>query len=53
MLDSERFEKMMFMWLKEWSQLSDSNRRPADYKSTALPTELSWHHFFNELLNYC
>jgi hypothetical protein len=24
------------------SQLSDSNRRPADYKSAALPTELSW-----------
>ena len=24
-----------------WSRLSDSNRRPADYKSTALPTELS------------
>ena len=24
------------------SQLSGSNRRPDDYKSTALPTELSW-----------
>jgi hypothetical protein len=23
-----------------WSRLSDSNRRPADYKSAALPTEL-------------
>ena len=28
---------------KKWSQLSDLNRRPGDYKSTALPTELSWH----------
>ena len=27
---------------KKWSQLPGSNRRPADYKSTALPTELSW-----------
>ena len=27
----------------KWSQLSGSNRRPADYKSAALPTELSWH----------
>ena len=26
----------------EWSQLPDSNRRPADYKSAPLPTELSW-----------
>lgn len=26
----------------KWSQLSGSNRRPDDYKSTALPTELSW-----------
>ncbi len=25
-----------------WSQLPDSNRRPPDYKSSALPTELSW-----------
>ena len=25
-----------------WSQLSDSNRGPGDYKSPALPTELSW-----------
>ena len=30
------------IWTKKWSQLSESNRRPADYKSTALPTELSW-----------
>jgi hypothetical protein len=27
--------------LFEWSRRSDSNRRPADYKSAALPTELS------------
>ena len=27
-----------------WSQLRDSNLRPADYESAALPTELSWHH---------
>ena len=27
---------------KKWSQLPESNRRPGDYKSTALPTELSW-----------
>ena len=26
-----------------WSQLWDLNPRPDDYKSTALPTELSWH----------
>ena len=26
----------------KWSQLSESNRRPTDYKSVALPTELSW-----------
>ena len=25
-----------------WSQLSDLNRQPVDYKSTALPIELSW-----------
>ena len=25
-----------------WSQLSDLNRRPTDYKSVALPTELNW-----------
>ena len=29
--------------IKKWSQLPESNRRPGDYKSTALPTELSWH----------
>lgn len=25
-----------------WSQLTGSNRGPSDYKSLALPTELSW-----------
>ncbi len=35
--------KVLIMKEKEWSRLSDSNRRPADYKSTALPTELSRH----------
>jgi len=25
----------------EWSRLPDLNRRPADYESAALPTELS------------
>ena len=25
-----------------WSHLSDSNQRPADYKSAALPAELKW-----------
>ena len=27
---------------KYWSQEPDSNRRPADYESAALPTELPW-----------
>ena len=26
--------------LRKWSRLTDSNRRPTDYKSVALPTEL-------------
>ena len=30
-----------------WSHLSGSNRRPDDYKSTALPAELRWPYFFN------
>ena len=25
-----------------WSQLSDSNQQPLDYKSRALPLKLSW-----------
>ena len=28
----------------QWSWRSDLNRRPADYKSAALPTELCQHH---------
>ena len=28
-----------------WSQQRDSNPRPADYKSAALPTELCWRSF--------
>ena len=31
------------MNMSSWSRLSDSNRRPPDYKSGALPTELSRH----------
>ena len=31
---------------KKWCRLRDSNSRPDDYKSTALPTELSRHSFF-------
>ncbi len=26
-----------------WSHLSESNGRPTDYKSVALPAELKWH----------
>ena len=29
-------------WLKFWSHPPESNRRPADYESAALPTELGW-----------
>ena len=29
------------MW-RVWSQWSESNQRPTDYKSVALPTELHW-----------
>ena len=28
--------------LKNWSHPPGSNRRPADYESAALPTELGW-----------
>ena len=28
--------------IKKWSHPSDSNRRPFDYESNALPTELGW-----------
>lgn len=34
-----------------WSQESDLNRRPADYESAALPTELSWPVRVNALLS--
>ena len=30
-----------------WSHRRDSNPRPDDYKSTALPTELRWLELFN------
>jgi hypothetical protein len=38
------------LWnLPELSHLSDSNQRPADYKSAALPTELKWPiHFYSK-----
>ena len=36
---SEQFIFCLFL-LKGWSRKSDSNRRPADYESAALPTEL-------------
>src|SRR5271163_976115 len=32
---------MLFYWIF-WSHPPDSNRRPADYESAALPTELGW-----------
>ncbi len=31
--------------LKNWSHPPGSNRRPADYESAALPTELRWLNF--------
>ena len=34
--------KMLFVLLKFWSHPPGSNRRPADYESAALPTELGW-----------
>src|SRR5208282_5602193 len=33
--------KVLDYWIF-WSHPSDSNRRPADYESAALPTELGW-----------
>ena len=33
---------VLFKWLKIWSHPPESNRRPADYESAALPTELGW-----------
>src|ERR1039457_1702211 len=32
--------------LKGWSHPPGSNRRPADYESAALPTELGWLDFY-------
>ena len=32
------------------SHLSESNQRPTDYKSVALPAELKWHFAFNPTL---
>jgi hypothetical protein len=34
-------KKLYISWIF-WSHPSDSNRRPADYESAALPTELGW-----------
>lgn len=43
------FCKMVFFgFLLKWSRVSDSNRPPVDYKSTALPNELTRH---NQLLS--
>jgi Phage integrase family len=43
----ESLEQMIFdghrgKWLKLWSHPPESNRRPTDYESVALPTELGW-----------
>ncbi len=43
----ELLEQMIYIgqWLstwKDWSHPPDSNRRPTDYESVALPTELGW-----------
>jgi hypothetical protein len=40
------FGKQLFCQL---SQRRESNPRPADYKSAALPSELLWHDFFNNM----
>ena len=32
------------------SHLAESNRRPADYESAALPTELRWHGFVTDFV---
>ena len=37
-----RFDNAITLDLK-WSQRRDSNPRPTDYKSVALPAELRWH----------
>ena len=37
--------------LKHWSHPPESNRRPTDYESVALPTELGWHRNRNRRLD--
>ncbi len=41
-MTADRSPKTISRNLRKWSQQPDSNRRPDDYKSTALPTELCW-----------
>ena len=37
-----------------WSQLTDSNPRPADYKSAALPTVLNWQwDYYTAFSSFC
>ena len=43
-IDKEPKEELEIPVLRNyWSHLSDSNGRPTDYKSVALPAELKWH----------
>ena len=35
--------------MKDWSHPPESNRRPTDYESVALPTELGWLILLNQL----
>ena len=37
-----RKRKRLCKYLENWSHPADSNRRPTDYESVALPTELGW-----------
>ena len=37
------------IWRLYWSQHAGSNRGPADYKSAALPTELYWQGYINQV----
>ena len=40
--------------IDEWCRLPESNWRPTDYKSVALPTELSRHYIkWVRILEYC
>ena len=36
------FGKLFYLSNLKWSRPSESNRRPFDYESNALPTELGW-----------